>query len=94
MDKSEMDEGVTWEGLLEGLRNRSNAGAGGREGTLMTEHSAAWRQLLWRLYEERSFFGLKEGAEGKEVFFKEKTSTKVLDYFFEKGWTVPVLGAC
>jgi tRNA A37 methylthiotransferase MiaB len=94
MDKAELDEGATWEGLLKGLRDRSNAGAGGQEGTLMTEPSAAWRQIVWRLYEERSFFGLKKGAEGKEVLFREKTSTKVLDYFFEKGWTVPVLGTC
>jgi len=91
MDRAELDEGVTWEGLLKGLRDRSNAGAGGREGTLMTEHSAAWRRILWLLHEERSFFGLKKGRGGRAIVFKEKSSKKVLDYFFEKSRDVPIL---
>jgi uncharacterized radical SAM superfamily protein len=90
MDRSEIDEGITWEGLLEGVNDKPKAEVQG--GTLLADDPSAWKGFLRRLYEERSFFGLKKGVEGSVVLFKEKTSTKVLDTFFEKGWTVPVLG--
>jgi hypothetical protein len=34
---------------------------------------------------------LKKGPGGRAVFFKEKSSEKVLDYFFEKARDVPML---
>jgi len=84
MDKRELDEGVTWEGLLKGLRDRSNAGAGGQEGTLMTEHSAAWRQILWRLYEERTFFRLKKKERKGSGPFRGEDVDKGPGLFFEE----------
>ena len=91
MDRSELDEGVTWEGLLKGLKDKLKAEVEVQGGTLLADDLTAWRWLLWLLYEERSFFGLKKGPGGRAIVFKEKSSKKVLDYFFEKARDVPML---
>ena len=89
----EIAEGVTWEGLLKGLKETFKAEAEVQEGTVKVNDSLTWRQLLGLLYEERSFFGLKKDPGGRAVFFKEKSSQKVLDCFFEKAWEAPILGS-
>jgi len=43
-----------------------------------------WRDLLVLLFEERSFFSLKRNSNRNMVLVKEKSSRRVLDYFFEK----------
>ena len=43
-----------------------------------------WVDLLLLLYRERSFFGLRKESGGKISIVKEKSSKKVLDYFFER----------
>ncbi len=43
-----------------------------------------WRDLLILLFEERSFFSLKQNSNRNMALVKEKSSRKVLDYFFEK----------
>jgi tRNA A37 methylthiotransferase MiaB len=95
MDKSEIAEGVTWEGLLKRLKDKFKAEAEAevQEGTVKVNDPLTWRQLLGLLYEERSFFGLKKDPEGRSIFFREKSSKKVLDYFFEKAWDVPILSS-
>jgi len=51
-----------------------------------------WRSLLLLLIKERSFFSLRRDREGKTGISREKSSRKVLDYFFEKAWERPILG--
>jgi radical SAM superfamily enzyme YgiQ (UPF0313 family) len=91
MDRTELDEGVTWEGLLEGLKDRLKAEVEVQGGTVSADDPTAWRWLLWLLHEERSFFGLKKGPGGRAIIFKEKSSKKVLDSFFEKARAVSIL---
>jgi len=43
------------------------------------------------LFGERSFFGLKKDSGGEVIIFKERSSMRVLDLFFEKAWEVPIL---
>jgi hypothetical protein len=45
-----------------------------------------WMELLSLLFRERSFFSLRKDPDGGVSIFKEKSSKKVLDYFFEKAW--------
>jgi hypothetical protein len=40
---------------------------------------------------ERSFFSLRKDSGRRILVEKEKSSTKVLDYFFEKAWLRPIL---
>ena len=57
------------------------------------EKEDAWIDLLWLLFDERSFFGLKkEGKKGTSTF-KVVTSKKVLDCFLEKSWGNAILGS-
>jgi radical SAM superfamily enzyme YgiQ (UPF0313 family) len=55
------------------------------------DHDVTWMELLSLLFEERSFFSLKKGYVGRKSIFREKSSKKVLDYFFEKAWENPIL---
>jgi hypothetical protein len=50
-----------------------------------------WADLLFLLLEERSFFSLRKNPAGGASIFKERSSRKVLDYFFEKAWERPIL---
>ena len=50
-----------------------------------------WMELLSLLFEERSFFSLRKNPDRSTSIFKEKSSKKVLDYFFEKAWESPIL---
>jgi hypothetical protein len=43
------------------------------------------------LFEKRAFFGLRRDTERRLSIFKEETSKRVLDYFFEKAWDNPIL---
>jgi hypothetical protein len=57
------------------------------------EKEDTWIDLLWLLFDERSFFGLKkEGKKGTSTF-KVVTSKKVLDCFLEKSWGNAILGS-
>jgi hypothetical protein len=55
------------------------------------EDAITWVDLLLLLDSERSFFSLKKDSGGKISVEKEKSSKKVLDYFFEKAWQKPIL---
>jgi hypothetical protein len=45
-----------------------------------------WSDLLLIIFDEKSFFSLRKDSGGKILVEKEKSSKKVLDYFFEKAW--------
>ena len=50
-----------------------------------------WAELLLLLFEEKSFFSVRKSPGGKTSIFREKSSKKVLDYFFDKAWENPIL---
>lgn len=89
MDRSELDEGVTWKGLYQTLTDRRSLNL--NPNLSLNVDPVAWSKLLALLFEERSFFGLKRDPGGRTIIFKEKSSKKVLDLFFEKAWEVPIL---
>ena len=80
MDRRELDEGITWEELIQALQEKAK-GEGDK---------ASWIDLLLLLFNERAFFGLRKNPVGVS-FVKEGSSKKVLDYFCEKAWKSPVL---
>lgn len=82
IDGGELEEGITWEELIQGVQEKAKI-----EGT---GNGAFWMDLLLLLFRERSFFGLKKDSGGIS-FVKEGSSKRVLDYFFEKAWRSPVL---
>jgi anaerobic magnesium-protoporphyrin IX monomethyl ester cyclase len=81
MDKSELEEGLTWKELYRILEEKAK----------VEEDAINWVDLLLLLFEERSFFSLRKDSGRKITVEKEKSSKKVLDYFFEKAWERPIL---
>jgi len=55
------------------------------------EDAITWVDLLLLLDGERSFFSLRKDSGRKISVEKEKSSKKVLDYFFENAWERPIL---
>jgi hypothetical protein len=80
MDKAELSEGMTWKGLFQVMRERP-----------IKNGSVTWMDLLLLLSEKRAFFSLRKYSRGEVSIFKEETSQRVLDYFFEKAWHNPIL---
>jgi len=85
VDEGELNEGITWRELYDVLRERVEA-----EG-ISSKEALTWIGLLLVFFKERSFFSLKKGYVGRKSIFREKTSRKVLDYFFKKAWDKPIL---
>jgi hypothetical protein len=86
MDEKEIEEGTTWEDLYRLLKKRVKAEVKVKvKGDVMT-----WVDLLLLLDGERDFFSLRKESGGKISLEKEKSSKKVLDYFFEKAWQRPI----
>ena len=83
MDEEELEEGITWRELLQTLREKVE--------TKVEEYRQTWIDLLLLLASERSFFSLRKGSGERILVEKEKSSKKVLDYFFEKAWLTPIL---
>jgi tRNA A37 methylthiotransferase MiaB len=87
MDKGELEEGITWRELFQGLKDKVKA-----EAEVEVEDGVTlWADLLLVLFEERSFFSLRKIPGNGFSKEKEKTSRKVLDYFLEKAWEKPIL---
>ncbi len=86
MDGKELEEGMTWKGLSQVLKEKDKA--------KVEEDAITWVDLLLLLDNERSFFSLRKESGGKISAVKEKSSKKVLDYFFEKAWQRPILRSC
>jgi hypothetical protein len=55
------------------------------------EGDITWIDLLLLLENERSFFSLRKESGRKILVEKEKSSKKILDYFFEKAWERHIL---
>jgi len=85
VDEGELNEGMTWRELYDVLKEKVEA-----EG-ISSKEALTWIGLLLVFFKERSFFSLKKGYVGRKSIFREKTSRRVLDYFFEKAWDKPIL---
>jgi radical SAM superfamily enzyme YgiQ (UPF0313 family) len=55
------------------------------------EDDVTWVDLFLLLDNERSFFSLRKEPGGRIFVEEEKSSKKVLDYFFDKAWHRPIL---
>jgi hypothetical protein len=85
MDEGELNEGMTWRELYDVLKEKVEA-----EG-ISSKEALTWIGLLLVFFKERSFFSLKKGYVRRKSIFREKSSKKVLDCFFEKAWESPIL---
>ena len=85
MDGKELEEGMTWKELFQLLKEKRKSDRK-VDGDTMT-----WVDLVLLLDSERSFFSLRKDSGGRILAEKEKSSKKVLDYFFEKAWQKPIL---
>ena len=83
MDEKALEEGMTWKGLSTVLKEKVKA--------KVEEDAITWVDLFLLFDSERSFFSLKKDSGRKISVEKEKSSKKVLDYFFEKAWEKPIL---
>jgi tRNA A37 methylthiotransferase MiaB len=81
MDGKELEEGMTWKKLYQVLKEKPK----------VEVKEITWRDLLLIIFDERSFFSLRKNSGGRILVEKEKSSKKVLDYFFEKAWQRPIL---
>ena len=96
MEEKMFDEGMTWRELLQVLVERKAEFKPGKpclmSGALCGKGDALrWIDLLLLLFTERAFFSLKKDSKGSLLAMKEKSSKRVLDYFFERAWGSPVL---
>jgi radical SAM superfamily enzyme YgiQ (UPF0313 family) len=80
MDEKELEEGMMWKELFKILKGKGNF-----EGKF-DKDATTWVDLLLLLESERSFFSLRKDSGRKISVEKEKSSKRVLDYFFEKAW--------
>jgi tRNA A37 methylthiotransferase MiaB len=85
MDGKELEEGMTWRELSKVLKEKLKTKFGDKE------NGTTWFDLLLLLDNERSFFSLRKESRRKISVEKEKSSKKVLDYFFEMAWQRPIL---
>ena len=83
MEEGELEEGMTWKELFQRLREKVEVKA--------KDYETSWIGLLLLLFNERSFFSLRRDSTRERSVVKEKSSKKVLDYFFEKAWENPIL---
>jgi radical SAM superfamily enzyme YgiQ (UPF0313 family) len=95
MDEEELEEGLTWKELYRVLKEKAKVEvedkAKVKAKAKVEEDAITWIDLLLLLESERSFFSLRKDSGRKISVVKEKSSKKVLDYFFEKAWEKPIL---
>lgn len=99
MDRGELVEGTTWRGLSQILEERAAVKGEVKpvrpcaigHAPCNENPDVAWKALLWPVFTERAFFSLRKETDGSRVLTKEKSSRKVLDYFFEKAWDHAIL---
>jgi len=85
MGERELNEGMTWRELFQRLKEKAKVEAEAKE------DATAWIDLLLMLFNERSFYSLRKDSGREVVVVRERSSRKVLDYFFEKAWERPIL---
>jgi len=88
IDGKELEEGMTWKELSQVLKEKVEAELYSPSGK---SNAVTWIELILLLFKERSFFSLRKESGGEVSILKEKSSKKVLDYFFEKVWKRPIL---
>jgi len=88
IDGKELEEGMTWKELSQVLKEKVEAELYSPSGK---SNAVTWIELILLLFKERSFFSLRKESGGEVSILKEKSSKKVLDYFFEKAWKKPIL---
>lgn len=104
IDEGELEEGMTWRGLAQTLKEMVKTEDGDGDGdedeveisqNMLTLGSApcdiTWKDLLRLIIHERSFYSLRKNNDGRLRVTREKSSKKVLDYFFEKASDQPIL---
>jgi radical SAM superfamily enzyme YgiQ (UPF0313 family) len=105
MDGGELKEGLTWKELFQVLKDKEKAEDESEVNRYapcamrfasfnkakVEEDAITWVDLLLLLDGERSFFSLRKDSGRKISVEKEKSSKKVLDYFFENAWERPIL---
>jgi radical SAM superfamily enzyme YgiQ (UPF0313 family) len=89
MDEKELEEGITWRELAQVLKERRKFKDKVKD--KVKDNATSWNDLLLMLFNERSFFTLKKDSGDKKSVSREKSSKKVLDYFFDKAWEKPIL---
>ena len=85
MDEKELEEGMTCKELYRILEEKVKAEVEDKD------KGMTWRDLLLMIFEGKSFFSLRKESGGKISVEKEKSSKKVLDYFFENAWERSIL---
>jgi radical SAM superfamily enzyme YgiQ (UPF0313 family) len=83
MGERELDEGLTWKGLSQVLKEKVRAE--------VRVDAPSWIDLLLLIFNERSFFSLKRNFGEKNSLSREMSSKKLFDYFFDKSWESPIL---
>ena len=78
---------MTWRELYRALREKAKAETEDK----VKDEAMTWIDLLLLLDGERSFFSLRKESGGKICVGKEKSSKKILGYFFENAWQSPIL---
>jgi radical SAM superfamily enzyme YgiQ (UPF0313 family) len=84
IDEKQLEEGMTWKELYQLLKEKVKAEIKSKEVDI------TWINLVLLLDSEKSFFSLRKEFGGRISVEKEKSSKKVLDYFFEKAWHTPI----
>jgi radical SAM superfamily enzyme YgiQ (UPF0313 family) len=97
MDEGELSEGMTWKDLFELFKDEVKAEVkfllpcDSRLGPYGKAENVTWIHLLLLLLGERSFFSLRKNPDGSKSPVKERSSKRVLEYFFEKAWEEAIL---
>jgi hypothetical protein len=99
MARGEVEEGLTWGELFQVVTEK----AGGRElernlhsivedeNPRQQDEKKLWPILFLLLFKERSFFGLSKDRGGKISIMRIKSAKRVLDIFFERAWSEPIV---
>jgi len=102
MDKGELSEGVTLKELSQIMKDKAQVKAEIKDKVKVEDEvkfctqcdkdeAITWIDLVLLLFKEKSFFSLRRDPGGRTSIFREASSKKVLDYFFEKAWKRPIL---
>lgn len=78
MDKKELDEGITWEELIQVLKER--------------RRKEEWMDLILLFINGKDFYSI-DRTQGRFSMIQLKSSGKVLDYFFKKALDNPIQGS-
>ena len=99
MARGEVEEGITWGELFQVVTEKTK-GLALEEGQYRTgetlnpshkDEKTAWLILLLLLFRERSFFGLIKDRGGKISIMRIKSAKRILDIFFERAWSEPIV---